>query len=195
MILWTIQPHIVYEQIWMTGAYRCDPARSQFLCPQYDWMVHEMKDRIGPPPAGVTYPVWAWHTYNGRRHQPDLRSERWGNGFGGEGYVCMEIEVPDEQVLLSDFDGWSVVLLNWPLAATEGESETLLEKIDALPEKEAAALIHDNWKAIFDLKIRNWCMRGEWIQATFWELRKEQVRRVRQFRTVCSKQDLRAIRS
>ena len=30
----------------------------------YNWMVAQMEDRIGKRPEGVTYPIWAWHTYS-----------------------------------------------------------------------------------------------------------------------------------
>ena len=49
----------------------------------------------------VIYPVWAWYAQNGKHYKPDLRSERWGYGSAGDKFAC--IEVPDEQVLLSDF--------------------------------------------------------------------------------------------
>ena len=90
----------------------------------YNWLVLQMKKRIGDPPEGVIYPVWAWHTQRSKRHKPDLRSERWANGYDGEKFVCLEIEVPDEQVLLSDFDLWSLILLDSIITETEEEEKT-----------------------------------------------------------------------
>ena len=114
MILWTMQPLNVYEMIQGTGVYRCDPARSSMIglefTEQYDWLVEKMTERIGPPPDGVKYPVWAWYKQNGKRSKPDLRSERWGYGPGGEMYTCIEIDIPDDKVLLSDFDVWHLPL-------------------------------------------------------------------------------------
>lgn len=68
MILWTIQPNKVYQEIITAGIYHCDFTRSAMVdCkPCYDWLVQEMKKRIGPPPAGVTYPVLAWYQWEGR---------------------------------------------------------------------------------------------------------------------------------
>ena len=61
MILWTIQPIAIWEMIQETGAYRCDPKRSSMPEPvfveKYDWLIRQMKMRIGPPPEGVVYPV------------------------------------------------------------------------------------------------------------------------------------------
>ena len=66
MILWTIQPETVYSILLETGYYHCDFSKSQNQewKSQYDWLVQQMKRRIGPPPPGVSYPVWAWHTWS-----------------------------------------------------------------------------------------------------------------------------------
>ena len=80
MILWTMQPVEVWQEIQETGVYRCDPARSSMpeFTDMYEWLIRQMEQRIGPPPAGVTYPVWAWYMQNGKHRKPDLRTERWG---------------------------------------------------------------------------------------------------------------------
>lgn len=129
MILWTIQPEEVYRLLMDTGVYHCDfnKSKMQDWKMQYDWLAEQMSNRIGLPPANVSYPVWAWHTWEGNRKRPDLRRERWGNGWKGEQFVRMEIEIPDEQVLLSDFDAWSIILLNGLLSETE-EEDNRLEK-------------------------------------------------------------------
>lgn len=80
MILWTMQPVEVWQEIQETGVYFCDPARSSMpeFTDMYEWLIRQMKQRIGPPPAGVAYPVWAWYMQNGKHRKPDLRTERWG---------------------------------------------------------------------------------------------------------------------
>ena len=78
MILWTIQPIMVYEQMKETGVYRCRAEESYFytiMKEQYDWLVAQMKQRIGDAPMGVTLPVWAWYQWEGVRKKPDLRKE------------------------------------------------------------------------------------------------------------------------
>ena len=45
MILWTIQPIMVYEQMKKTGVYRCRAEESYFytiMKEQYDWLVAQM---------------------------------------------------------------------------------------------------------------------------------------------------------
>lgn len=79
MVLWTIQPIEIYELIQETGVYHCNFTKSMLndCREQYDWLAQEMKTRIGNPPEGVSYPVWAWYMWEGERKKPDLRRERW----------------------------------------------------------------------------------------------------------------------
>ena len=46
-----------------------------------------------------------------------------------------------------------------------------------------------NWKKVFDLTYvdNSWMHRGDSIQATFWELRKEDIRKVRFFTSAAPK--------
>lgn len=60
MIMWTNQPYVVYEQLRQTGIFRCDPKQSDMLddpecLMAYQWMVAQMKKRIGLPPAALSY--------------------------------------------------------------------------------------------------------------------------------------------
>ena len=182
MILWTIQPIKVYELIQETGVYHCDFEKS-FLhdCRnQYDWLVRQMKRRIGDPPEGVSYPVWAWYMWEGIRKKPDLRRERWGNGWKGERFACMEIDVPDVKVVLSDFDSWNIILLHGRLSDSEEEDTRLEDEYNSLQEEEKKIYRDRNWERAFELSYvdNDWVHRGDSIQATFWELRKENIRKV-----------------
>lgn len=181
MTLWTIQPEAIYQEILNTGVYRCDFQQSHMRewQMQYDWLVAQMEQRIGKRPKGVSYPVWAWYQREGRRKKPDLRQERWGNGWKGDRFVCMEVEIPDELVLLSDFDGWSIILLDSLISETKEEDDTLSQVYSSLSTAEQKEMMERNWERVFDLSPMNheWTARGETIQATFWELRKEQIRK------------------
>lgn len=190
MILWTFQPIEIWETLQQDGVYRCDPERlDPDFVRSYDWLAEQMRKRIGPPPEGVQYPVWAWHTQKWKHEKPDLRRERWCYGPGNELYACIEIEIPDGQVLLSDFEEWHCVLNDFLVSDNEEEYEKQKEFFDSLPEDAQKEYKEKNWERIFNTSalINDWIIRGEWIQATFWELRKEQIRRVRFFRTACAK--------
>ena len=97
MKLWTIQAPEVYDCLSEKGVYHVDDKylfsrdlpNLQYL---YDWLVAKMREKVGTPPQGVNYPIWAWHTREGKRKMPDLRQ----SGFGEKGteLVRMEIEIP-----------------------------------------------------------------------------------------------------
>jgi len=186
MILWTIQPERVFRLIYKRGVYRCDLSKSgmeDFADPQYDWLVSQMKKRIGPPPEGVKYPVWAWHQWRKGRKKPDLRWERWYCWPRGAKFYRLEIEIHDDKVLLHDFDEWGIILNNGLLADSEEESDKLDKIYDSLSPEEKNEFRAKNWERVFDLTPVNndWMTRGENIQATFWELRKEQIREATMF--------------
>ena len=193
MILWTMQPVEVWQEIQETGVYLCDPARSSMpeFTDMYEWLIRQMEQRIGPPPAGVTYPVWAWYMQNGKHRKPDLRTERWGYGPGGEEYACIEFEIPDDRVLLSDFEVWHIVLCNGLIAESEEEDNRQDTYYDSLTSEEQKAYKDKNWERVFDItpQDNHWIKRGSWVQATFWELRKEMIRGVRFFITGKYKHD------
>ena len=50
---------VVWNMIRETGFYRCDPKQSSMPEPEfvekYEWLIGQMKKRIGPPPEGVVY--------------------------------------------------------------------------------------------------------------------------------------------
>ena len=186
MILWTSQEEAVYNELLKTGVYRCDLNLSPMKdCrKQYDWLVRQMKQRIGPPPEQVTYPVWALYQQVGKHRKPDLRRERWAVGCNGERFACLEIEIPDRDVLLSDFDAWCMLLSDFLISDTEQEGCCLEAQYEALSPSEKRRMKDKNWERVFNLSPLNngWSRRGYYIQANFWELRLEQVRDVRFFR-------------
>ena len=102
MILWTIQPDTVFKLIYTRGHYRCNVHKVhmiEFLRPQYDWLVSQMKMRIGNPPEGVEYPVWAWQRWSLTKKCPDLRGIRWWWGQKGGKFYRIEVDIPDSEVL------------------------------------------------------------------------------------------------
>ena len=184
-----MQPIEVWNLIQETGVYRCDPAKSWLIemgfQEKYRWLCDKMKERVGDPPEGVELPVWAWYMQNGKHSKPDLRSERWGYGPGNEQYACIELEIPDDQVLLSDFDTWHCVLNGWLISYTEKEDNRIHEYYDRLSSGEQQRYMEQNWERVFDISLRDnhWTKCGSWVQATFWELRKDMIRNVRFFIT------------
>lgn len=128
--------------------------------------------------------------------KPDLRSS--GHLLKGERGVRIEFRVSDRLILLSDFDLWHYVLNYWYLPESEKDAEDFeaelsrrgLSYYSTKPLRNAAfhKKITESWARIFDL---DWADRKQSIahprakksiQASCWELRRNQVRDVRFFR-------------
>lgn len=145
-----------------------------------------MRFRLGPAATEDAMPLWAWYQYAGsRRRKPDLRS----GGYlpKGERGVRLELEMDERAVLLSDFDLWHYVLNDWYLPASVEDAETFAAWLaqGAEPEGPHRQAIVASWRRIFAIE---WAARGiaeaksdKAIQATFWELRLENVRQVQAF--------------
>ena len=190
MRLWTIQPIEVWEEMNRLGYYACNPKKAMYISDKevsfkesYDWLVLEMEKRIGKRPNGVSYPVWAWHTRDWKHKKPDLRNIGLGNK--GEKSVCIEVEVPDNQVVLTDFDVWHFVLNKWYFdeSYSEEEWEKLNAKYDRLDRDVTEKVKIQSWQRVFDVSpFKNeWCQRGRYVQATFWVLYLKDVKEVRFF--------------
>lgn len=183
MRLWTIQPISVLNILNETGEFF---AKEEFLDDyfkkSYKWLSEKMIEKIGcPKNKNIRFPIWAWHTRNFQHKKPDLRENLYGEK--DEWYVCMEIEIPDNEVVLSDFDAWHFVLNNWYLNTDCYDEETFdkdYEWLNSLSHKEKTKAIKDSWNGIFriDPYESDWCCRGKYIQATFWCLKKEQVKKI-----------------
>ena len=189
MRVWTIQPVKVYEQLNKDGYFHADSKMSELLGYDnfqraYEWMMLQMEERIGTKPSGVRTPIWAWHTFDFTHKKPDLRRREFNVGNGE--MVCIELEVSEEDVLLSDEDAWHFVLGDYylPSALCKIDSEKEEAEYDALSYKMKAQARKESWNRIFNLSPHesSWMNRGKFIQATFWEMRLEQVKGVRYFK-------------
>ena len=182
MFLSTIQPIVVWKEIETKGVYRADEAQIEMLPDfkhAYRWLVEQMEIKIGPRPEGVTWPVWAWYMHRNRKGRLDLRREE---NWCDEPSVCIECEIPDDQVVLSDFIAWHFVLNRSSCLFEQELDEALDLVIERSSDEVAQRLKEATWPNIFDLFERpdnRWMGEVEDIQATFWELRREQVLSVR----------------
>lgn len=188
MRLWTIQGFDIYKQLqkegiaFCTKPYHCD---DDFVY-AYNWLALQMRHRIGEPPVcGLEYPLWAWYQYNSTKQKyPPKSPHEMQEGLN----VYMEIEIPDNQVLLSDYINWHAVLNQAPLA----DGKKIEKKTDMLDKVAGRVLrlkdyplevqkeIEKSWEAVFDLDRRDKDVgrihrRNRSIQATFWVLKSENV--------------------
>jgi hypothetical protein len=191
MILWTIQDMRAWAALQREGVLRADGRRVlPYHRHAYRWMSDQMRLRL--PPHRARFPLWGWYRWQGTKQcWPDLRAS--GHLTKGTTGVRIEFELPEENVLLSDFNGWHCVLNRSFLPINEPEDEGFTRDLEKAgvewrwpyPEPFHARVV-SSWQRIFDLQGSD----AEWwdppskrsIQATFWELTIPQIRRVDIFR-------------
>lgn len=182
VILWTIQHKEAYKEMLKTGILRAND--NHLFCGDdlkfaYEWMSEQMCKRIGPPPKGVKYPVWAWFQWEGKRKRRDLRLS--GYAERGTPMVQIEFEVDRNKVLLSDFEDWHRVLNNSYISDSEEDFDLFYTTDHEIIQKE----IEVSWSKIFDIDSympdRSVPANEKSIQATLWEIKLPQIKKVEHF--------------
>ena len=174
MILWTIQHKNAYEKMMATGSLTADDDylfAPEFNYQPYCWISEKMKEYIGDPPSDVHFPVWAWYQWESVRKRPDMRTHRrWTTK--GTPIVLITFEIPDDKVLLSDFDMWHVILNDDYLPLTESEDK------DVFTEEEKLS----SWNNVFQYDVvTDFWAAPKTTQATMWEVKKEWVLKAEHF--------------
>ncbi|MCU7667645.1 DUF3841 domain-containing protein [Bacillus thuringiensis] len=129
--------------------------------PSYQWMIEQMDKRIN---NNGSFPIWLWNK------KPNLNEE--GHFPKGTKSVCLTVEIPDDNILLSDFDTWHYILNNWFLPLSEEEDDLFgAGKIEISREQ--------SWERIFDFKLLRkseiWSEYPLIIQGVTPIIRKEQI--------------------
>jgi hypothetical protein len=207
MELYSIQPFWIYERLQRGEIFQatppvCDPDAGEnyevrWRC-AYDWLCKKMDERCSVSrPADVTYPIWAWYWWAGpKKRKPDLRFESTRHYATSEPCVLMTLDVPDGEVLLTEYHAWHHVLNAWYLAPEPAvddfearcEAKGLNPFRDKpLPDAALQAELEGTWDQIFDLAkipaLLEYEADESYVQATFWELRPEMVREAVWFET------------
>ena len=191
--LWSIQDEQGWRELNKHGVFKADKALvDQDFLKAYDWMKVQMNQRIGPSIHENQYPVWAWYqATNEKKMRPDLREA--GHLASGEVGYRIEFEKEANEVLLSDFELWHYVINQLFLADTEGQANEFEKEIikgfgtrqfEELP-RQVQENFSKSWEKIFDLdfEAKNIAspLSEKQIQATFWDLRLDEVVRIDRF--------------
>src|ERR1700712_4846582 len=132
MLLYSIQPRFVYDTLCNSGVFQSRPQNSgnDWTCADmpaaqfaYDWLCGEMERRGLTRPAADIYPVWAWRQYMGKdKPKPDLRHSGMKHWANDGRQVLLSLDLPDDRVLLHDYDAWHFPL-NYFYLGTQRSSE------------------------------------------------------------------------
>lgn len=173
MRIWSFQPRTVADSVARGETFRCDPKLAECynidesFQESYAWMIERMDERLVRPEA-VDLPVWGWHRNYGANKKPDRRRGLYRN-YDKKHWALMELEVPAHEVLLSDFDDWHCVLNDCPNLSDEMWETLSDDALDSITQEEKLS----SWLDIF-----NNTDDKEHVQACFWEIRPEYLKKV-----------------
>ena len=194
MKIWSIQPEEALKLLLLGKSFSSD----RELVEQgfdndwawenaYNWLSGKMVDKgISLP---TKYPVWGWVQWaNEAKKRPDLRSISCSINKTDR-QVLLELDVPESEMLLSDFDLWHFVLNYWYLPENESDElsfEDLCNEQGYNPFKVRPApenldkIIRSSWDKVLDL---SWCneytrpnLTDLQIQAIFPSIKPEYLR-------------------
>ena len=182
---------MAWELLQRQGFLRGDGRRVEaYFRPAYRWMAGQMLLRL-PIIPDANFPLWGWYRWQGiTQARPDLRAT--GHLEKGTPVVRIELEIPQEHVLLSDFDAWHSVLNRSYLSISEEDEDAFAEDLKKAglgrgwpyPEPFRSRVV-SSWQHIFDMDAGEpewWgALLGRSVQAAFWEINLSQVRHVDRF--------------
>ena len=143
----------------------------------YEWMMEQMKSRIVDDfPFPGCYPIWVWCKWEGNKKYPPANTLTYERMENPGGIYRVALNIPDNIILLSNFDTWHAVLNNIYLAKTEEE----LDKDDWTEEE-----IIKSWENIFNISDVSlnalWGPNELTIQGTVWQISADMVVKVEHF--------------
>ena len=160
-----------------TGKLVCDPSKVEpFYINAYDFMSSCLEKKCPKPDKAITYPRWAWYSWENSRNVPDTGILE----FYPDMYL-LEIDVPDNEVLLSDYDNWHFCLNYIYLPKTDEEDDWFESQKPYLTDDALKKRIRNSWLNIFDKDFPNRFITDEnehSVQAVFWILYKNQVKKI-----------------
>jgi len=181
MILYTFQPKEAVKVARKVGYFTCDEEHARdawdvnlkddtlwdgLMKRPYEFMRRQMAKRL--PNYTGEYPIWAYV------EKLDLRCCRAEYKYET---VLMTIDVPDERVLISDFDGWHFVMNNGFFSISEKEDEEMENATQRQKEK--------SWERIFDLDLdidEDWLGGEKYLQACVDRVYLHEVKTIKQLK-------------
>jgi len=180
---WTIQDRNVLDIIEKKGIYKADSRKSPFLedyqnaILAYQWMETKLEDKVSRP-RNTHGMIWFWFAQYGYHKKPNLCRDinRLDNG------VCIELELDDSEVLLSDYDTWHFVLNNFYIPGAifkqwDELEQTWFDRLKPGPTKDKAKIQSWNRCLISNSDLTN-IPNHPFIQGVCWSIKEENIKKV-----------------
>ena len=122
-----------------------------------------MQEKISLPPENMNTPIWCWYAQDDHI----VPKNRYYSN-----QACIELELPANKILLSDFYLWHVVLMDGFVPPDDMDFEKWWQNWGS----------SRTWKAKDNRKILAtyfWCKKdGQWIQGCIWQINYDDVIKV-----------------
>ena len=155
MILYSIQPLSIWVDIKTHGRFCADLDRSTLLHNRngkldfeqglyaYKWMIKQYKKRTG---HNIKTAIWCWKKYNGKADLFNIGMHKYSDN-----QAMIKMDVPDDLVLLSNFEDWNSCLNYDYIGETEEDTEGFYGWCDMLKGDDHNQMVTDSWKCIFQV--------------------------------------------
>ncbi len=183
LMLWTIQAEAAWDKAQSVGALKADGRRVwREFRPAYQWMMHQMSDRL--PAYDGSYPIWAWAS-----PKPDLRRSVYLRS--NEPGVRIEFTASDNDVLISDFGSWLTVINQDYLSLSAADNSDFWARYERHKgDFEYMEVLRDeveaSWDRVFDLETlrehKEWNGEVDSLQAVLGRVSLDQVIKVDYFK-------------
>lgn len=183
MRLWTRQHVSVWEEIKKEHRYFAKKEHiqlkndtiSDYYLELYHWYI-KRAEKIVPRENKDQYPIWASTAYENRLHV-------------AEDTYLLELEVPEDQAVITDFDKWGYVVNYWYVPKNKGDEKAHNEELKKLGIGDESAIVMGHkgnfypllrdkilksWDRIFEIESHERVM----TQATLWEIKEAWVMKV-----------------
>lgn len=162
MRIWTFKDQSQYESLMnnsiLFGELKYIQKEWEEFIPSYNWM----KNKI-PNNQDGEYPIWAWNK------KPKLTHHLFEN-YKNTGDYLIELEVPDDQCLVSCFSNWHCVL-NDVVLCRDNIFE-LYEKLEKINKSKYDKLKLRSWDRIF---LEKWQNKKGYLQVCIAKIDKSQI--------------------
>ena len=195
MLLYTFISKQEYKELKKEGFLICNHSTKEAKRHIYDWrmaydfMANKLEQKYSKDhfPYDIKYPRWAYYMWEGKRNLSNMNKL-----METETGYFLVINIPKEQVLLSDFDNWHYCLNKWYLPKSEQDFNIFEEMCDKHKinythlfdidnpseyEQNLQNMVISSWDNIFDLEFPNMVVEGNErsVQACFWVLYDNQI--------------------
>lgn len=158
MILYTIQPESIWIHLKTHGHFYAELNKSLFLYEDndpfeagifaYRWMIKQYQQKCC---HSMTSPIWAWKIYQGKTKLFKAHQNKYYFN-----QVMLKIDVPDDYVLLSNFEDWNIVLNRGYVGLSDQDYDRFFTIEDQLSQTEYQKQVINSWNRIFNVKDKSY---------------------------------------